>query len=185
MIYLELIISYLKIGFLGFGGGYAMLSFIQYEVVAHHGWITATQFADIIALSQMTPGPIAINSATYIGYEVGGFLGAVVATMAVCTPAMTLMIFITKSFLHLRDNVYVANIMKALRPVVIGMIGAAGVSLIFPEDESARSFVDVWSWVLFGLAFVAVASKRVSVILILVLSALAGIAIYYLPTVIK
>lgn len=184
MIYLELIISYLKIGFLGFGGGYAMLSFIQYEVVVHHEWITGAQFADIIALSQMTPGPIAINSATYIGYVVGGFWGSVVATIAVCTPAMTLMIFITKSYLRLRDNIYVTNIMKAMRPVVIGMIGAAGVSLIFPEDESGASFVDLWSWVLFALAFVAVVSKRVNLILIIALAALAGVAIYFVPTII-
>ncbi len=183
MIYIELIISYLKIGFLGFGGGYAMLSFIQYEVVQHHEWITGAQFAEIIAISQMTPGPIAINSATYIGYIVGGVLGSVVATIAVCTPAMTLMIFVTKSYLHLKDNIYVANIMKAMRPIVIAMIGAAGISLIFPEDESSANFIDVWSWILFGLALAAAASKKVSVILIILLSAAAGIAIYYLPTI--
>ncbi len=185
MIYLELLISYLKIGFLGFGGGYAMLSFIQYEVVAHHEWITGAQFADIIALSQMTPGPIAINSATYIGYVVGGFWGSVVATFAVCTPAMTLMIFVTKSYLHLRNNIYVTNIMKAMRPIVIGMIGAAGISLIFPEDESGKSFIDLWSWVLFAVAFAAAASKKVSIILIIALGAAAGVAIYYIPTILK
>ncbi|MFI3247524.1 MAG: chromate transporter [Rikenellaceae bacterium] len=183
MIYLELIISYLKIGFLGFGGGYAMLSFIQYEVVVHHEWITGLQFADIIAISQMTPGPIAINSATYIGYVVGGFWGSVVATIAVCTPAMTLMIFVTKSFLLLRDNIYVTNIMKAMRPVVIGMIAAAGVSLIFPEDKSSASFTDIWSVILFVAAFAAVASKKVSLILIIALAAVAGVCIYYLPTI--
>ncbi len=184
MIYLELLISYLKIGFLGFGGGYAMLSFIQYEVVIHHEWITGAQLADIIAISQMTPGPIAINSATYIGYIVGGFWGSVIATVAVCTPAMTLMIFVTKSYLLLKDNIYVANIMKAMYPVVVGMIGAAGISLIFPVDDSGASFIDGWSWLLFGLAFAAAASKKVSLILIIVVAAVAGIAIYYLPTVI-
>ena len=78
MILLELFISYLKIGFFGFGGGYAMLSLIQNEVVVRHGWITAAQFTDIVAVSQITPGPIAINSATYIGYTVAGFWGSVV-----------------------------------------------------------------------------------------------------------
>ncbi len=184
MIYLELLISYLKIGFLGFGGGYAMLSFIQYEVVVKHGWVTGAQLADIIAISQMTPGPIAINSATYIGYNIGGLLGATIATVAVCTPAMTLMVFVTKSFLHFRDNPYVTNIMYAMRPVVVGMIGAAGISLIFPTDDSGESFIDIWSWILFALAFIAVASKRVSLIVIILLSALVGIAIYYVPTVI-
>ena len=94
MIYLQLFLSYLKIGFFGFGGGYAMLSLIQHEVVTERGWITASQFSDIIAISQMTPGPIAINSATYIGYTVAGFWGSVVATTAVSLPAMTLMILI-------------------------------------------------------------------------------------------
>ncbi len=184
MIYLELLISYLKIGFLGFGGGYAMLSFIQHEVVIKHGWITGAELADIIAISQMTPGPIAINSATYIGYNVGGFFGAAIATAAVCTPAMTLMVFVTRSFLHFRGNPYVTNIMRAMYPVVVGMIGAAGISLIFPADESGESFIDIWSWILFGIAFIAAATNKISLILLIILSAVAGIAIYYMPTVI-
>ncbi|MFI3303208.1 MAG: chromate transporter [Rikenellaceae bacterium] len=180
MIYLQLLLCYLKIGFFGFGGGYAMLSFIYHEVVVNHGWVTGGELADIIAISQMTPGPIAINSATYIGYQVGGLLGAVIATIAVCTPAMTLMILITRYFLLLRGNPYVENIVRMMKPVVVGMIGAAGVTLIFPADDSGRSFIDLWSWVLFGIAFVAAASKRVSLILIIIASAFAGIAIYYL-----
>ncbi len=183
MIYIQLLISYLKIGFLGFGGGYAMLSFIYHEVVERHGWVGGAELADIIAISQMTPGPIAINSATYIGYNVAGFWGAVVATIAVCTPAMTLMIAVTQFFIHLRDNIYVENLIRFMRPVVVGMIGAAGVALIFPTDESAQSFIDIWSWVLFALAFIATATKRVGVITIIIASAAAGIAIYYLPTI--
>ncbi|MFI3306326.1 MAG: chromate transporter [Rikenellaceae bacterium] len=180
MIYLELLLCYLKIGFFGFGGGYAMLSFIYHEVVVNHQWISGGELADIIAISQMTPGPIAINSATYIGYQVGGWLGAVVATVAVCIPAMTLMILITRYFLLLRGNPYVDNIVRMMKPIVVGMIGAAGLTLIFPADDSGRSFIDIWSWILFGVAFVAAASKRVSLILIIVLSAVAGIAIYYI-----
>ncbi|MBQ5879601.1 MAG: chromate transporter, partial [Alistipes sp.] len=110
MIFWQLFLSYLKIGFFGFGGGYAMLSLIQNEVVVQHGWMTGSEFADIVAVSQITPGPIAINSATYVGYTVGlqagsvwmGVLGALVATFAVCLPAMTLMLLITKYFLRLR-----------------------------------------------------------------------------------
>lgn len=184
MIYLEIFLCYLKIGFLGFGGGYAMLSFIQHEVVVNHGWITSGEMAEIIALSQMTPGPIAINSATYIGYVVAGFWGSVIATIAVCTPAMTLMIVVTKSFLLLRDNRYVSTIMRVMHPIVVGMIGAAAVVLIFPKDISGENFVDIWSWVLFGLALIGAMTKRVSVITIIVLSAVAGILIYYVPTVI-
>ena len=98
MIFWELFVSYLKIGFFGFGGGYAMLSLIQNEVVVQHAWMTNAEFADIVAVSQITPGPIAINSATYVGYTVGmqsgsvwyGILGSVIATFAVCLPSMTI-----------------------------------------------------------------------------------------------
>ncbi len=184
MIYIQLLLCYLKIGFLGFGGGYAMLSFIYHEVVVRHEWISGAELADIIAISQMTPGPIAINSATYIGYNVGGMWGAIVATIAVCTPAMTLMILVTQFFIHLRHNPYVENVIRAMRPIVVGMIGAAGVTLIFPADDSSQSFIDIWSWILFIAAFAASASKRVSLIAIIVLAAIAGIAIYYIPTLI-
>ena len=96
MILWQLFLSYLKIGFFGFGGGYAMLSLIQNEVVVQHQWMTNAQFADIVAVSQITPGPIAINSATYVGYSVGiqtghiwcGILGSVIATFAVCLPSL-------------------------------------------------------------------------------------------------
>ncbi len=177
MIYLQLFLSYLKIGFFGFGGGYAMLSLIQNEVVVERGWLTYTQFADIVAISQMTPGPIAINSATYIGYTVGGVWGSVIATISVCIPALTVMVMATKFYLKLRDNKYVAGAMKGLHPVVIGMIAAAALMLMFPEDPGGASFIDGWSWVLFGAALAA-AFKKVNPILLILFSAAAGILIY-------
>ena len=177
MIYLQLFLSYLKIGFFGFGGGYAMLSLIQNEVVMQRGWITASQFSDIVAISQMTPGPIAINSATYIGYTVAGFWGSVVATLAVSLPAMTLMILITRFYLRLRSNRFVAGAMSAMRPVVIGMIAAAALLLIFPHQNDDPNFIDTWSWVLFGATLIA-SIRKVNPILLIVLSAFAGIVIY-------
>ncbi len=183
MIYLELLTTFLKIGFFGFGGGYAILSFIQHEVVVNHGWISAGEMADIIAISQMTPGPVAINSATYTGYVMGGFFGAFIATLAVCTPALTLMVVITRYFLKLRHNVYLSNVMIAMRPVVIAMIASAGITMIVPSEQSGNNFIDGWSWGLFAVAFIA-AGRKVSPILIILASALAGIAIYYLPTII-
>ena len=177
MILLELFLSYLKIGFFGFGGGYAMLSLIQNEVVMQRGWITASQFSDIVAISQMTPGPIAINSATYIGYTVAGFWGSVVATLAVSLPAMTLMILITRFYLRLRSNRYVAGAMSAMRPVVIGMIAAAALLLIFPHQNDDPNFIDAWSWVLFGATLIT-SIRKVNPILLIVLSAIAGIVIY-------
>lgn len=177
MIYLQLFVSYLKIGFFGFGGGYAMLSLIQNEIVEQRGWITVSQFADIVAISQMTPGPIAINSATYIGYTVAGFWGSVVATVAVCLPALTVMLALTKFFLKLKDNRYVHGVIVGMRPVVVGMIAAAALLLIFPKEQADSSFIDVWSWILFTATLYA-SYKKVNPILLILLSAVAGIVIY-------
>ena len=180
MIYLQLFISYLKIGFFGFGGGYAMLSLIQNEVVVQNAWMTNAEFTDIVAISQMTPGPIAINSATYVGYTVAGFWGSVVATVSVCLPALTLMILITKFFLFLKANRYVKGLIAGMRPVVIGMIGAAALLLMFPSSKEGASFIDGWSWALFIAAMIA-AYRKVNPILLIVLSAAIGIMIYYAP----
>ncbi len=181
MIYLQLFISYLKIGFFGFGGGYSMLSLIQHEVVVNHQWITNAALSDIIAISQMTPGPIAINSATYIGYTVAGFWGSVIATTAVSLPSLTIMVLITRFFLKLKNSNYMERIMSAMRPAVLGMIAAASMQLIFPEDSQGASMIDAWSWVIFAAAFYA-SMRRVSPIKLIVISAFVGVAIYYVPT---
>lgn len=188
MIYLQLFLSYLKIGFFGFGGGYAMLALIQNEVVVRHAWMTNTEFTDIVAVSQMTPCPIAINSATYVGYSVGiqtghtwcGILGSAIATFAVCLPSLTLMILVARFFMRLKGNRLVEGAMRGMRPVVIGMIAAAALLLIFPRSSAPddRNFIDAWSWVLFGGVFVG-SWRKVDPILLIVLSAAAGILIYY------
>lgn len=179
MILLELFISYLKIGFFGFGGGYAMLSLIQNEVVVQHEWLTAAQFTDIVAISQITPGPIAINSATYIGYTVAGFWGSVVATVAVSLPSLTIMVLLTRFFLQLRHNSYVSGVVAAMKPVVLGMILSAALLLMFPASADEASFIDGWSWALFGAALVG-SWRKVNPIVMILLSAVAGVAIYYL-----
>lgn len=175
---LQLVWSYLKIGFFGFGGGYAMLSLIHSEVVVRNEWLTNGEFSDIIAISQMTPGPIALNSATYIGYEVAGVLGSVVATTAVCIPALTLMILLTRFFLKLHNNRYVQSVVLAMRPVVVGMIMSAALLLIFPHSDDGRSFIDGWSWLIFALALLG-SAKKVNPILLIALSGIAGVVIYW------
>lgn len=179
MIYLQLFLSYLKIGFFGFGGGYAMLSLIQNEIVEQRGWLTATQFADIVAVSQITPGPIAINSATYIGYAVAGFAGSVIATFAVCLPSLTLMLLLTRFFLRHRENRFVQSVVKAVSPVVVGMITSAALLLMFPRSGENTNFTDVWSWLLF-VACLYGSFRKVNPILMIILSALAGVVIYAL-----
>lgn len=183
MIYIQLFISYLKIGFFGFGGGYAMLSLIHNEVVLQNAWLTNEEFTNIVAISQMTPGPIAINSATYVGYTVAGFWGSVVATLSVCLPALTLMIIITRFFIRLKDNRYMKTTIAFMRPVVMGMILSGAMLLLFPSSDEGASFIDGWSWELFGVALVA-SLKKFNPIMLILLSAVAGIAIYYLPTIV-
>lgn len=192
MILWQLFISYLKIGFFGFGGGYAMLALIQHEVVVRHSWMTNTEFTDIVAISQMTPGPIAINSATYVGYTVGmqagdntlfGILGSAIATLAVCLPSLTVMLLLTRFFLRLKGNAILAGAMSGMKPVVIGMIAAAALLLIFPKTDEGASFIDGWSWLLFGICF-AGSVRKLNPILLILFSAVAGIAIYYVPTVV-
>ena len=173
----QLLVSYLKIGFFGFGGGYAMLSLIHSEVVVRHAWLTNGEFSDIVAISQMTPGPIALNSATYIGYEVAGVVGSVVATLAVSLPSLTLMLLLTRFFLRLHDTRYVQGVVWGMRPVVVGMIASAALLLIAPHSEDGRSFTDVWSWVIFALVLLG-SARKINPILLIVVSGIAGIVIY-------
>ena len=173
MIYLQLFLSYVKIGFFGFGGGYAMLSLIHNEVVTSHQWITNSELTDIIAISQMTPGPIVINCATYVGYVVtGNVWGSLLATFAVSLPSLTLMLLITKFYLALSGNVYVKNAMFGIKPMVLAMIGSAGLMLLTPE-----TFIDVYSWIILGVTLIA-SIKKVHPILLIILSGVAGYLIY-------
>ena len=173
MIYLQLFLSYLKIGFFGFGGGYAMLSLIQNEMVTRHGWMTASELADIVAVSQMTPGPIAINCATYVGYTVTGTVwGSMLTTLAVSLPPLTLMVLITVFYLRLKNNRYMQGAMKWMRPMICGMIGAA--ALLFVNGET---FLDWKSYAIFLVCFLATWFK-VDSILMICLSAVAGILLY-------
>ena len=177
MIYLQLFVSYLKIGFFGFGGGYAMLSLIQNEVVVQHAWMSNAEFADIVAVSQMTPGCQAGTGCWC------GILGSVIATFAVCLPSLTVMLLLTRFFLKIKGNRYIEGAMAGMKPVVIGMIAAAALLLIFPKTDEGASFIDGWSWLLFGICF-AGSVRKLNPILLILFSAVAGIAIYYVPTVV-
>ena len=173
MIYLQLLLSYLKIGFFGFGVGYAMISLIQNEVVVRNNWLTSVELADIVAVSQMTPGPIAINCATYVGYTVtGNIWGSLLATFAVCLPPLTIMTVITIFYRRLHNNYIVKSALTWMRPVMSGMIGAA--ALMFLNRET---FVDWVSIVIFAVSFFAI-RKKFNPILLLIIAAVAGIIIY-------
>ena len=173
MIYLNLFLSYLKIGFFGFGGGYAMISLIYNEVVVQNGWLTAAELADVAAISQMTPGPIAINCATYVGYTVtGNVWGSLLATVAVCLPSLTLMMLATKFYFRLRDNRQFKGAMSGMQPMMIGLILSSAL-MLFGE----ATFIDWKSWVIFAVCFIA-SVKKANPILLIILSAVAGIVLY-------
>jgi chromate transporter len=171
VIYLQLFWTYFKIGLFGFGGGYAMLSLIQHEVVEKHQWLSASEFTDIIAVSQMTPGPIGINSATYIGYTVTHSVwGSVVATLAVCLPSFILVWSIARTYRKFRSNPYVNNAFKGLRPATVGLIAAAALLLINKEN-----FVDYKSFILFGIAFFLIMYVKIHPIALIVLAGITGL----------
>ena len=173
MTYLYLFLSFMKIGLFGFGGGYAILSLIQHEA-DYYGWLTPQEFADMVAISQMTPGPIGINAATYIGYTVtGSVFGAALTTFALILPSLVLMFVLCKIYFRVKDNLYAAGVMRGLRYVVIGMIAAAALLLMTPDN-----FIDYWSYLLFGLTFMATLLLRVNPILLICLSGVAGYVIY-------
>lgn len=127
--YLELFITFFKIGLFTIGGGYAMIPLIQQEVVAH-GWLTLLELTDFIAVAESTPGPFAVNIATFVGMEMGGLLGALVTTTAVVLPSFIIILFIAKAFTNFQQNKWVQGILYGMRPVVIGLIAAAVVLLM-------------------------------------------------------
>lgn len=173
MTFLALFWSFLKIGIFGFGGGYAILALIENEVVDIHGWMTTTEFTDIVAISQATPGPIVINCATYVGYTAtDSIIGSAIATFAVCLPSLILASLAARFIYKFRDNKYVDAAFKGLRPAVVGLILAAGLTLINHDN-----FTDYISVIIF--AVVAVCSYfKVNPIFLLMLSGIAGYFIY-------
>ena len=174
MIYLQLFLAYLKVGFFDFGGGSAMIALSYHEVVLRHHWLTGGQMADMIALAQMTPGPTVINVVTHIGYAVtGDALGALLAVVAVSLPSLTIMLLLTRFYLLLSGNRYVSGVMKGIQPMTIAMICAAALVLISPE-----TFVDWKSWAIFGGGFLALVFGKVNPILLVIASGLLGMALY-------
>lgn len=182
MIFLELFFNFFVIGLFTIGGGYAMLPLIQAKVVTEHAWITDRMFTDIVAISQMTPGPIGINSATYIGYSVvkaagyNEFLcvcGSFTTTLAVVLPSFIIVLYLCHVYKKFSKSAIFTGLMNGLRPTVAGLIGAAAILMI-----SADNFPDWRSWIIFAAAFVTAMWTKLSPILLLVLAGVAGYFLY-------
>ena len=172
-IYIQLFLSFFKIGLFGFGGGYAIISLIQHEIEVH-GWMTQSEFTDIIAISQMTPGPIGINSATYVGYTASGtVLGSIIATFAIVLPSFLIMLTLVRFFFALQGNKYLEWSFLGLRPAVIGLIGAAAILLMNRDN-----FIDYKSFIIFLLAFLLSFTGKFHPILLILMAGVAGFVIY-------
>ena len=191
MIYLYLFYTFFKIGLVGFGGGYAMISLIQGEVVNRFKWLTTQQFTDIVAISQMTPGPIGINSATYVGYKAtleAGYapamavLGSVVATLGVVLPSFILMFCVTKILLRYKNTPFVESLFSVIRPTVVGLIAAAALLLMTEENFSSWQ-ENPWQFTvsifLFISTVVGVRWAHINPIRMILLSAFAGWLLLY------
>lgn len=191
MIFILLFITFFQIGLFGFGGGYGMLSLIQTEVVQRNHWLTTSQFTDIVAISQMTPGPIGINSATYCGYTAvhnAGYgnmmsvVGSATATFALVLPSFLLMILISKMFLKYMNTQAVQSVFTGLRPAVVGLLGAATLLLMTPENFSLPA-VNPWQfWIscaLFVATFVGTYYIKINPIRMIAYSAVAGLVLLY------
>ncbi len=198
MIYWQLLLVYLKVGLFGFGGGYAMLSLIQNEIVTKHAWLTEQQFTDIIAVSQVTPGPIGINSATYVGYSVTGSVwGSILATVAVCIPSFIMVIAIALAFAKVRHNRWVDAAFTGIRPASVGLIAAAALMLslragfignwivaepgTFSLDQVVvtDNFPDYKSLLIFAFTFLAMIKKWIHPILLIGVTGVLGFILFY------
>ncbi|MBP5247764.1 MAG: chromate transporter [Fibrobacter sp.] len=187
MIFLSLFVTFFQIGLFGFGGGYGMISLIQHEVVMNHHWMTSGDFTDIVAISQMTPGPVGINTATYAGYtalqNTGAnhflcVLGSATATFALVFPTTILMLLISRYLMKYKDNVTVRFVLDSLRPAVVGLLAAATLLLMTRENfgsysEDAVGFI--FSVGLFALTFVCTKFLKVGPIKMIGVCAMLGL----------
>lgn len=180
MIYLELFWSFVQVGLFCVGGGYASMPLIQAQVIDVHGWLSMSEFIDIFTISQMTPGPIGINTATFVGMKVAGFLGAIVATLGFVTPSFILGIILAKLFFKYGNIGVIKGILNGLRPAVVALICSAGMSFIFlalfNTEKMPINVADIDYLGLFVLivAFIAV-RKKVGIIKILAGSGVLGL----------
>lgn len=190
MLFLELFITFFKIGLFGFGGGFAILSLIQNEVVAGHGWMTFSEFTDIVAVSQMTPGPIGINAATYVGYTAvvnagysagWGIAGSLLATFSTLLPSFILMFFVSRFLMKYTDHPAVRAVFSILRPVVIGLIASAALMLMNRENfgnpaENTTQFI--LSIILCLASFLAINKWKINPIVVILVSGVIGGVFY-------
>lgn len=184
MIYLQLFWSFFQIGLFSIGGGYAAMPLIQEQVVDLHSWLTMTQFADIITIAEMTPGPIAINSATFVGIQVCGLPGALIATLGCILPSCIIVMALAYAYYRFRGLSIVQGILAGLRPAVIAMIASAGISLLILGVYGQRSLpadlssIDVVAAAIFLAGFFALRKWKLNPLWVMAGSGAVGVLLY-------
>lgn len=169
---IKLFLVFAKVGAFSIGGGYAMLPFIQKEVIEKHQWLTIQEFSDILAISQMTPGPVAVNSATFVGYKLAGFWGSVFATLGVVLPSFLMILIIAAFFVKVYERKEAKAVFKGIRPAVLGLLGAAAYMV------TVSNVIDFKGIGIFLLSFISLFHKKIDTITVIIASAILGILIY-------
>ena len=184
MIYIQLFISFLQVGMFSIGGGYAAMPLIQSQVVEQHGWLTMQEFTDLITIAEMTPGPIAVNSATFVGLRIAQIPGAVIATLGCITPSLFIVSLLSYIYRKYKDISLLQNVLACLRPVIVALIFSAGLSILstvaFGDSAKSISNVDWIGVCSFAAAFFALRKFKCNPILTMCLCGAAGL---YLHTV--
>ncbi len=178
-VYLQLFFSFVQVGLFSIGGGYAAMPLIQNEVVTKHGWLTMNEFTDLITIAEMTPGPIAVNSATFVGIRIAGVPGAVLATFGCILPSCILVSLLAFVYFRYKKLSLLQSVLASLRPAVVALIAGAGLSIlqtvVFQEQGVAWGNVNWMGVVLFLGAFVCLRWKKWNPILVMVLCGAAGL----------
>lgn len=184
MIYLKLLWSFFQIGLFSIGGGYAAMPLIEHQVVELHSWLTMTQFADIMTIAEMTPGPIAINSATFVGIQVGGIAGAIIATIGCILPSCIIVMTLAYLYYRFRGLTMVQGVLKGLRPAVVAMIASAGISLIILSFYGQKTLsanlsdINYISVLIFGTALLILHKWKANPIYVMTGSGVIGVLLY-------
>ena len=181
MIYIQLFLSFLQIGLFSIGGGYAAMPLIQAQVVENHSWLTMSEFTDLITIAEMTPGPIAVNSATFVGIRIAGFLGALIATFGCILPSLFIVSLLAFIYYRYKTLSLLQSVLASLRPAVVALIASAGISillqLMFAEKDMLIEYLNFIEVGLFILAFFVLRKLKWNPILVMVLCGIINLFI--------
>ena len=177
--YIQLFLTMLKIGFVAFGGGYAIIALLESEFISKRGWIEHDEFMDVVAIAESTPGPIAINVATYIGYQLGGFFGAVVATVGICLPSFGIMYLVSVFYEQFMEIALVAAAFRGIQICVVYLIASAGLKMLKKMKKTPRN-IAVYSITLVGMILCTLLEIPISSVLFILAAGIVGLTLFFI-----